>query len=366
MGSRKINRDSFSSFNDLLPDCHFGSESADIAIKIMPICQDEGKLVFGDCEIDAVSCIEGAHVNWIDIDGRHRESSWWYESVRIPRNRGISEGDELIVSLFPWSGLQVSVSRFQSIAAMEPHSFSGNRFLLDSSEVFFQNESELITSFFADDLRFFGDSDSLIAVVRQPILFHGLFQVGDRQPRAKDRPRLVYGVVRRPENVESVSMALFEDSAVLEMRHLASKGKLSFAFPSAPSGLTLSYEVRDLVEGLLLILVRMVLAGPSDKSEKWFGKPVSLLLGQVFRAVLNNLNRQEVSRKKKEGSGSRHMVSRKGKSRDHGDGDDAVDFSFGVNLIPEGGPDDLGFIDSCLSRIKNEIDELSSWVDSKE
>jgi hypothetical protein len=366
MGSRNISRDIFDNFKYLLPDRHFGSETADFPVKIMPIFFDEGKLVFADCEIDAISCIEAAHVNWIDMDGRHRESSWWYESVRIPKDTGISAGDELVVSLFPWSGLQVSVSRFRSVLPMETLGCTGRGFLWDFRESFFQNESELITSFFAGEWDFFGEPDSLVAVVRQPIPFQELFQVGERQARSKDRPRLIYGAVPRPGTTETFSKILLEDASVFEMRDLAAKGKLSFAFPSAPSGLTLSHEVRDLVDGLLLILVRMVLAGPSDKSEKWFGKPVSLLLGQVFRAVLNNLNRQEVSRKKKEGNGSRHMESRKGKSREHGAEDDDVDVSFGANLFPEAGSDDLGFIESCLNRIKHEIDELSSWLDSKE
>lgn len=55
----------------------------------------------------------------------------------------------------------------------------------------------------------------------------------------------------------------------------------------------ISAEVAEQAEHLMMISLRQALAGPAEKSEMLFGKPVLTLATRIYRNHLNNLNRRE-------------------------------------------------------------------------
>ncbi|MFM8477616.1 MAG: hypothetical protein ACKOEO_17675 [Planctomycetaceae bacterium] len=59
-------------------------------------------------------------------------------------------------------------------------------------------------------------------------------------------------------------------------------------------------DTKDAFRALLIHCIRISLAGPEKDVDQWIGRPVVELTAQLFREVLNAVNRREASVRKKE------------------------------------------------------------------
>jgi len=87
---------------------------------------------------------------------------------------------------------------------------------------------------------------------------------------------------------------------VLRILRIAESGKLRRVHPNAGfREYTLRDETKAVTVPMMDLVIRMVLAGPAEDFQDWYGKPIAKYVDRTFGDLLNNINKRESRLSKK-------------------------------------------------------------------
>jgi hypothetical protein len=280
----------------------FGALDMDVPIKLMQMEFRNGNWVYSEDEIDAISRPEPRWARWVDFHGKEHITRWWHETVRCKKNSGVNVGDQLVVSFCPWSVAQVNVAEF--VGNARPKIRAAGRAAKQSSAVSapqprFARETDFIRWVERQPIEHWDRSDELVARVSKPHLLQDLREQ-QRQPSSKHQLLLVYGIIHQPDTVDGLVSSLRESEEVQRLLRIAASGKHRRVHPNAGfREFTLLDETKAVTVSLMDLVIRMVLAGPAEDFQEWYGKPITKYVDRTFGDLLNNKNKCESRSSKK-------------------------------------------------------------------
>lgn len=275
----EITRDFF----DGVPDPQtFGIRAIDTDVSLMRTeLGGDGRHYFAKQEYSpAVHRREPRAEQWKDSQGKRYNAYWWHETVRASQKSGIEPGDQLVLAYYPNSldpypvATTVDVALFknnnQNRKTRGPHALSRA----------FASEEEFLTWIESTNLDFFQQSKLLVARVARPTPVR--FDTPDHV--VSQAPKLVFGLIGKPETAESLTQQIFEDPEL----HAALND--------------LRGEIQQPDEDTVKLAIRIALAGPFIDPSQWYGRPVrEFVVDVVRRCCKQSTNSRE--------SGSMHAVA---------------------------------------------------------
>lgn len=280
----------------------FGALDMDVSIKLSLAEFRNGTWVYSENEIEAISRPEPRWARWVDFHGKEHIARWWHETVRCRKNSGVSAGDQLVVSFCPWSAAQVNVSSFVENSKPNVGRPAKGPTLASSKPALqpqFARESDFFRWIERQPIEHWDRSDDLVARVSKPHLLQDL-QDQQRQPSSQHQLLLVYGIICQPDTVDGVVRSLRESEEVQRILRIAESGKLRRVHPNAGfREYTLRDETKAVTVPMMDLVIRMVLAGPAEDFQEWYGKPITKYVDRTFGDLLNNINKRESRLSKK-------------------------------------------------------------------
>jgi len=273
----------------------FGSFDTDHEVALMRIDKRDGIWVYAE-EVTTILRMEARALSWIDADDKERTARWWQIALRtLSRGRKIVAGHHAVIALFPYSLANVVTPRFKRGSKKGP----GDPRRADAGRRRFSDEGQLYAWIESLPNDYWETGNHLVAAAPRPRLFDAAVRKPPA-PRSSDRPRLVFGLV--PDDLDGTVQELFNDARTQRLLALARSNRLRFAYSRArvflPSRLTES--VKDAAELTMLVAILQALAGPSDNSLVWFGRPVLDQVDHRLTDHLNNANRRETPKVRRE------------------------------------------------------------------
>ena len=319
MGVREYPNVTTALFDGVPSQDRFGAQDMDVPIKLSLAEFRNGTWVYSEDEIDAISRPEPRWAKWVDFSGKDHIARWWHETVRCRRNSGINAGDQLVVSFCPWSTAQVNVSIFSENPKPSAKSRSKGPKLTTpktTPQPRFARESDFLRWIERQTVEHWDRSDDLVARVSKPHLLQDL-QDQQRQPSSFHQHLLVYGIIRQSDTVDDVVRTLRESEEVQSILRIVDSGKHRRVHPKAGfREFTLRDETKAVSIPMMDLVIRMVLAGPAEDFQEWYGKPITKYVDRTFGDLLNNINKRESRRAKKTHSLEHDPAATKNKKPD--------------------------------------------------
>lgn len=352
----------------------FGAQEMEVPIKLIQAELRNGTWVYSENEIDAISRPEPRWAKWVDFDGNEHIARWWHETVRCKKNSGVKVGDQLVVSFCPWSTAQVNVSSF--VQAPKPIvNQKSKKPTLPSSKPTpqprFARESDFFRWIERQPIEHWDRSGDLVARVSKPHLLQDL-QDQQRQPSSTHQLLLVYGIIHQPDTVDGLVSSLRESEEVQKLLRVAASGKHRRVHPKAGvREYTLRDETMAVTIPMMDLVIRMVLAGPAENFQDWYGKPITKYVDRTFGDLLNNINKRESRRSKKTHSLD-HDPATPTKKRKNSDSpeDDSDDTNKNSTRLSAGEirnlKKQLGGYQKELESVRTDLSELTQSIESNQ
>ena len=273
----------------------FGSFDTDHEVALMRVSKRDGTWIYAD-EVTAILRMEARALSWVGADDKERTARWWQIALRTPsRGRKILAGHHAVIALFPYSLANVVAPRFKRGSKKGP----ADPRRADVGRQRFSDEGQLHAWIEALPNDYWETGNHLVAAAPRP----RPIDAGTRRTRTargRDRPRLVFGLA--PEHLDGTVQELLNDARTQRWLALARDNRLRFAYSKAPVFLSsrLTENVKDAAELTILVAIHQALAGPSDDSPAWFGRPVLDQVEHRLTEHLNNHNRREAPRSRRE------------------------------------------------------------------
>jgi len=246
----------------------FGIRAIDTDVSLMRTeVRGDGRLYFASQEFSpAIHRQEPRAERWRDTQDKQHIAYWWHETVRVSEKHGIEPGDQLVLAYYPNT---VSSGPIPSTVDIVPFkNYNKNRktrgpHALDQP---FESEDEFLTWIESTHLDPFQQSKMVVARVARPTPVR-LEATQDVEARA---PKLVFGLVVKPDTAESLTQKIFEETEL----HTALN--------------ELGREIQQPGEDTIKLAIRIALAGPFRDPSQWYGRPVCDLVIDLVRRLCSH------------------------------------------------------------------------------
>jgi hypothetical protein len=253
-------------FFDGVPDTQtFGIRGTETAVSLMRTeLGSDGRVYYAHREYSrAVHRREPRAEQWRDLQGTDRIAYWWHETVRVSKKCGIEPGDQLVLAYYPNTLASYPVPSTVDIAPFKNNNQNRKTRGPHALDQSFESEEKLLAWIELSNLDFFQQSKLFVARVARPTPV----RLDVIEPSETRAPKLVFGLVSKPESVETLTRRIYEDhelhAALDELRE----------------------EIQQPDQATIERAIHIALAGPFIDPSQWYGRAVFEFAVDVVRRL---------------------------------------------------------------------------------